>query len=223
MAEQGQYQVGYKTRRKVFKDRESWLEGRENGIGASEASAVLGFSPWLSSIELWKRKVGLVTPREIVGNAAIDRGKRMEGALRNLFAAQHPEYRVDYHEFDILYQANRPWLTATLDGELHDEKDRFGVLEIKTALCSKRTDWEKWKDQVPDYYAVQCFHQMLATGAEFVKLYAWLCNIDGDASLRTYTFERSDHKEDLDYLLERETEFWGYVEKRIMPPMVITF
>ena len=35
--------------------------------------------------------------------------------------------------------------------------------------------------------------------------------------------ERSDHKEDLDYLLERETEFWGYVEKRIMPPMVITF
>lgn len=74
MEEQGQYPVGYKTRRKVFKDRESWLEGRENGIGASEASAVLGFSPWLSSIELWKRKVGLVTPREIVGNAAIDRG-----------------------------------------------------------------------------------------------------------------------------------------------------
>lgn len=210
------------TERKVFQDRKSWLNGRTSGIGASEASAILGLSPWLSSLELWKRKCGIVKPKEITGNAAVEQGHRMEPALRGLFQAKFPEFAVDYHEFDILYQPERPWLTATLDGELIDKDGRFGVLEIKTSLCSKRTDWEKWRNQIPQYYAIQCFHQMLATNAEYVILFAWLENLDGDAEVRHYRLDRADHEDDLNYLLKREAEFWQYVMSGQMPPMVLT-
>lgn len=218
----GADEIPVSTERRMFQNRQDWLDGRINGIGASEASAILGLNPWMSSVELWKRKIGVSRPKELTGNAAVEQGHRLEPALRGLFQAQHPEYRVDYHEFDILYQAERDWLTATLDGELYDIDGRFGVLEIKTSLCSKRTDWEKWKNQVPPYYAVQVFHQMLATNADFVILYAWLVNLDGDAAVRAYHFERADHDEDLSYLLKREEEFWRYVQTGQMPPMVLS-
>ena len=41
-----------------FKDREAWLKGREkyNGIGASEAAAIVGATSWMTATELWQIK-----------------------------------------------------------------------------------------------------------------------------------------------------------------------
>ena len=106
--------------RKTFATREEWLAGRVQGIGASDAAATCGMSPWMTPVELWKLKTGAEQAKDLSDNAAVQLGVRMEPTIRDFFAAMHPEFRVEYHQFDILYQQERPWLFATLDGELID-------------------------------------------------------------------------------------------------------
>ena len=155
------------------KYRESWLEGRQElGIGGSDAAAVCGLSPWTSPVELWKIKTGQKKQKDISANAAVERGVRMEPALRELYAAMNPQIRVEHYPYDILAQSERPWLTATLDGELTDENGRHGILEIKTGQTMKKVDYEKWADgNVPIYYLAQTQWQLLATGWGFVDLF----------------------------------------------------
>lgn len=218
-----------------FDDRESWLAGRSaQGIGGSEAAAAIGLSPWMTPLELWRLKTGQTQPKDLSGNAAVEQGVKWEPILRDLFAATHPEHQIEHYPYDMLYQTERPWLFATLDGELYEgykhefdsmydgeyRPQRKGILEIKTATPTGKAGWAEWSDgkMKPSYY-VQCLHQLLATGYDFVRLFACLFSMDGSYTIKEYEIERSDVQEDLDWLLAEETKFWGYVQRREMPPM----
>lgn len=198
------------------------MAGRNaQGIGASEAAAVVGVSPWMTPMELWRLKVGAAQPKDLSGSPAVSRGVRMEPVLRDLYAAMHPHYTVDYHAYDILYQEDRPWLFATLDGEVTDDTGRRGILEIKTSTPNGKIGWAKWDGQVPLPYWCQIQHQMLATGWDFVDLLASLENMDGDLSIRTYRFERTELTDDLAWLLEREEDFYKNHVLTGTPPAAI--
>ena len=205
-------------RRLTFEDRESWLAGRMRGIGGSEAAAAVGMSPFSTPLELWKLKIGATEQKDLSGNPAVQRGVRMESAIRGFFEANHPELAVEYHQYDVLFQEERPWLYATLDGELIRENGERGVLEIKTASPNGKLGWAQWADgRMPQHYFLQTLHQLLATGYEFVYLFAALYSVSGDITLREYEFLRSDAKDDMAWLLKRETEFWRMVERGEMP------
>lgn len=209
-------------KRKVFEDRESWLAGRGASIGASEAAAVIGMSPFESQYELWERKTGIKPPKDLSGNAVIEYGVRLEPALRTMFQAEHPELTVEYHQFDVLYQSERPWMTATLDGELTDADGRKGILEIKTSSVGKKSQYDKWRDAVPINYLAQTMHQMLVTGWDYVYLYAQLVKLNGDSEIRTYLIKAEEHKEDMEWLLSQETKFWQeFIMPRKAPPNVL--
>jgi putative phage-type endonuclease len=200
-----------------FNTREEWLAGRGRGIGASEAAAVIGMNPWMTPLQLWRLKLGMGPPKDLSDNAAVQQGNQMEPVLRDFFAAIHPEYKVGYFQYDILFQAERPWLFATLDGELVEysgSKRRDGILEIKTATPNGKAGWAEWSDgkMKPAYY-IQVLHQLLATGYDFVRLIAALYSMNGDITIRQYEVERNEVEDDLAWLLERETEFW---EKNIL-------
>lgn len=200
--------------------REDWLSMRGMGIGASEAAAAVGMSPWQSPIDLWKLKSGVSEPKDLSGNAAVEQGNRMEPLLRAFYIGNHPEYMLEYHPYDMIYQDDRPWLFATLDGELIGENGSRGILEIKTATPNGKAGWEKWANgNMPQNYYIQTLHQMLATGYEFVRLFAALYSLNGDITLREYEIERADVKDDMDWLLEQEEEFWRKVANNIMPAM----
>ena len=209
-------------KRKTFETRDQWLVGRySQGIGASEAAAAVGMSPWQSPLDLWKVKSGITPPKNLSGNAAVEQGNRMEPILREFYAGMHPEYAVEYHQYDILYQDERPWLFATLDGELIEvDTGRRGILEIKTATPNGKAGWDKWANgNLPQNYYIQTIHQLLVTGFDFVRLFAALFSVNGDITLRGYEIEREDVKEDIEWLLEQETEFWGKVQRGEMPAM----
>ena len=201
--------------------REDWLATRGMGIGASEAAAAVGMSPWQTPIELWQLKSGIIAPKDLSGNAAVEQGNRMEPIIRDFFMGMHlDEYALDYHPYDIIFQEERPWLFATLDGELTDATDRKGILEIKTATPNGKAGWDKWANgNLPQNYYIQTLHQMLATGYEFVRLFAALYSMNGDITLREYEIERDDDRDDMEWLLEQETEFWQKVQRGIMPAM----
>ena len=208
--------------REEFHDRESWLAGRQRiGIGASEAAAVCGLSPWMTPVELWKIKTGQKNPKDLSGNPATERGHRLEPAVRGIFAAQHPELTVDYHEFDILHQEERPWLFATLDGELIREDGTRGILEIKTSAPANAAKFAEWKNQIPPAYYCQVCHQMAATEYNFVILAAWLMLYSGDRIYREYEFRREDCEDDIAWLIGEEEKFMGYIGRKRMPPMTL--
>ena len=222
-----------------YEDRESWLLGRQRGIGGSEAAAAVGLSPWQSPLDLWRLKTGQSAPKDLSGNPNVERGVQMEPILRRLYSELHPEYEIVYNPFDILFQDERPWLFATLDGELpladagseqyfdeqtgtwkyrYPRNSKRGILEIKTGSPSGKDGWEKWSNgNMPQHYYIQCCHQLLATGFDFVRLFACLYSQNGDMTLKQYEIEREDVKEDLEWLAEQEPAFWDKVQRGIMP------
>lgn len=210
-----------------IKTREEWLRARLSGIGASEASAVLGQNPYMSNVDLWKIKTGRKKAVDISSNPHVQYGHDAEGPLRQLFALDYPQFQVEYRgEFDMVYHTEYPFLFATLDGRIIEKAtNRHGVYEGKTTEILRSMQKEKWKDKIPQNYYIQVLHQLLVTGWEFAYLNAQLKRIyDGEprTETRRYRIERKDVLEDLDLLLNREVEFWTWnVQKDKEPDLIL--
>ena len=80
--------------RKTFSNRAEWLAGRTNGIGASEAAATIGISPFMSTYELWEEKTGKRGSKDLSGNPVIEYGNRIEPAMRVMFQAEHRSWSL---------------------------------------------------------------------------------------------------------------------------------
>ena len=79
-----------------LEDRASWLAARAaQGIGASECAAAVGRSPWMTQAELWQIKTGQKGNKDLSDNDAVERGNRMEDAIRYFYACAHPDQRQD--------------------------------------------------------------------------------------------------------------------------------
>lgn len=191
------------------------------GIGGSDCAAITGSSSWKTMADLWKEKTGLLIPKDISDNEFVQKGIRLEPAIREVYKAMHPDRKVTYHKSDILYLPEHPHIICTLDGEVEDEKKRMGCFEAKSCTPHSKAAWDEWQYKIPDHYFHQCLHEMLATGYEFVDLFAFIFRQDGDFVAREYRFERCDYEEDLIWLLEKETVFWESVENKTMPPMTL--
>ncbi|HPK52820.1 MAG TPA: YqaJ viral recombinase family protein [Smithellaceae bacterium] len=206
-------------------NREEWLKDRQSGIGASEASAIVGASPYQTNIELWEEKTGRRENSDISDKECVQYGNAAEPLLRQLFALDHPQYEVTYTEYDVIRNEKYPFILATLDGRLkHKETLLPGILEIKTADILKSEQWKKWDNRIPENYYIQVLHQLLATGWEFAILKAQLKHTrshDIRLDTRHYYIERRDIKDDLDYLLEKEIKFWEYVQSGKRPPLAL--
>lgn len=207
--------------------RRQWLAERRSGIGGSEASAVIGANPYLTNVELWEIKTGRRIPEDIGDKPYVKYGKEAEKPLREIFKLDYPIYKVTYHEFKLVRNPDYPFIFATLDGELEDKiSGERGVLEIKTTEILSSMAKENWRDRVPDNYFIQVLHQILATGWSFAWLKAQLKYVYGEQDIRHitnhYRFLRSEYREDLDYLLEQEIQFWReYVEADRRPPLLL--
>lgn len=179
----------------ICKNRAEWLEARKDGLGASDASSVLGISPWKTNVQLWEEKTGLVVPEDIVDNPFVKYGNDAEPLLRQFFALDHPEYRVSFTPYKIIKNAELPFITCTPDGELEEiATGRRGGLEIKTTEIQSSTGWLRWKGRIPDEYYAQVCQQMLAAEWQFVELLA---------QIKYTTADGEDRKEVRHYKIER--------------------
>ena len=207
--------------------REQWLQARLNGIGASEASAIVGQNPYMSNVDLWRIKTGRKRAADISNKACVQYGHAAEDPIRTLFALDYADtYSVAYGgEFDMIHNPDHPWLFATLDGRLVELSTGCpGVLEIKTTEILRSMQREKWRDRIPDNYYIQVLHQLLATGWDFAVLHAQLKQVwDGDIRTirRSDRINRQDVQADLDYLLAQEIAFWRMVQEGREPALLL--
>lgn len=207
-----------------FNSEDEWLRGRMNGIGGSDASAVIGMNPYKTNINLFEEKTGRRIPEDISEKEYVIYGKNAERHIRELFRMDYPEYQVEHHEFRILQSTVYPFMQASLDGELTDTDGRKGILEIKTTNVLQSMQYEKWKDRIPDNYYIQVLHYLLVTGYQFVVLRAHLISRwgkDRRTTVKHYFIERSEVQEDLKLLLKEEIKFWKYVESGRKPPLIL--
>ncbi len=207
---------------KILKDRSEWLEERTKGIGGSDAAAIIGLNPWKDNVTLWKEKTGLIEPEDISYKPYVQYGIAAEPHLRDLFALDFPEYKVEYVENNSWYNDRFPFARASLDGWLTDKDGRKGILEIKTTNILSSMSKEKWKDGVPDSYYVQALWYMMVTEFDFVILKAQLRREyinDVRMDVRHYTIERSEVQDQIDYLAEEGKRFWDQVQLKQRPAL----
>lgn len=202
-----------------------WLQLRKKGIGASEASAIIGRNPHMSNVDLWEIKTGRREAKDLTGNIYVDYGTSAEAPLRQLFALDFPQFTVRYKPHDMRYHPEYPFIFATLDGELtENDTGRQGVYEGKTAEIQNASQYQHWNDRIPENYYIQVVHQLMATGYDFAVLKAQLKTVrDGSIRLDTrhYFIERADVAADIDYLLPKEIAFWKCVEEDRRPNLIL--
>ena len=106
--------------------RDEWLQARGKRIGGSEASAVVGFNPYMSNTDLWSIKTGRREAEDISDKPYVRYGHDAEPLLRELFKLDFPDYKVGYVDNNLFLNSRYPWAHASLDGWLQDPEGRTG-------------------------------------------------------------------------------------------------
>lgn len=194
---------------KVFADtrkmsHEEWLVSRRNGIGGSDASAILGVNPYSSPLRVYLDKIGKSEEQET--NEAMRQGTDLEQYVADRFVEatgkkirkcnkilQHPEY---------------PWMLANIDRDIVGEN---AGLECKTTSPYSKFKFDE--GEINPHYYWQCIHYMAVTGAD-----RWYVSIVVlGKSHHVFCIERDEA--DIATLIEAEKDFWLNHVKPKVPPL----
>lgn len=133
------------------RDRDKWLNARREGIGGSDAPAILGLTSWASPASIQADKWGLSEEAE---EAEVVRwGRRLEDVIRAGLAADEG-WTVGRYGL-LLRSKERPWQLCTPDA-CRDDKV---FVQIKNTMKA-----DAWGDRVPEPVWVQCQHELSVTG-----------------------------------------------------------
>lgn len=176
-----------------------WLAWRRQGIGGSDAAAIMGVSPWTTALELWRMKCGLAPEPEV--NAAMRRGTAMEPVARAAYEKATGNivepYLVVHDEYDFI--------RASLDGLSFD-----GDLAIEIKCPGRSAHNEAKEGQVPNYYLPQVHHILMVTDAK--RLDYW--SFDGEDGVLVPVYPDAEYQAEL---LEKERAFWDCVVNKTPP------
>jgi len=169
---------------------EEWLTWRNQGIGASDAPAIMGENPWKSASDVEREKGTGITSHE--ENEAMRRGTELEPIARDTYIAQRGIEVVPV----CIEHKGYPWLHASLDGLSIDCKT---VIEIK---CGERTFDAARKGIVPKHYYGQLQHILMVTGLPAIDF--WVFSEDEGGIL--IIINRNDNY--IKRLFTAESKFW---------------
>ncbi len=176
-----------------------WLEYRKGKIGASDASVIMGLSPWSTPYDLWMEKKGLKEPKKMT--PAMQRGIDLQDVALEEFTKKtglqmFPEIRV-HPRYD--------WMIASLDGITLDGQH---IVEVKCP--GARSHALAVDGIVPEYYMPQLQHQLEVCGHEHMYYYSF----DGVNGVVLDVFRNESY---IEQMLEKEMEFWELLQGDVPP------
>ena len=199
----------------LFMQDDKWREGRKHSIGASDAAAVMGISPWKTEAQLWDEKAnGKMLDFH---NADTMRGHRSENHILELYGIE-TERKIFSGERIMLVSKRNSFMSCTLDGIDFTDENNPIVIEVKSVKFS-HGEWSD--DKIPDYYFTQLLHQLAVTGWNEAILLVRFTRNEGweSASERMYHVKREDVQDQIDKLVRKESKFWNeYVVNKRRPP-----
>lgn len=200
----------------------AWHQARRTFIGASEAAAVLGLSPWANAVDVWAEKLELVPPKADSLSMALGR------ELEEFIARQWSERTSRTYWAHGLTERHRdyPHIAASPDRiagdtpELHaQDAAAAGTFRHRDLLECKYVGpnvVDDWDDGVPVYVEVQAQVQMAVTMAPRVHVCALLAG--RSPRFDAWTVERDDGA--IATIIERLDSWWTtYVVGRQRPPL----
>ena len=197
----GKYEVN------TFPDRTAWLKGRSNTIGASEAAAVIGRSPWMNEVELWERKRGKAVEEKC--NADMSRGQRSEAHIRELYSIEMGYDILDGTNI-MLVSNEYPFMSCTLDGILLEHDKDWPEIPVVFEIKSSRKN-NMWGDStIPEHYLIQILHQFAVTGWDkaVLRVRFFASPNYPTAVEKSYVFYRKDYEYEINALVFNEMRFW---------------
>lgn len=177
-------------------DSAQWRKWRAEGIGGSDAAAVLGLSRYKRPAWLARLKCGWIE-EDPPGPAALE-GKQLEPEARWLYIE-----KTGIVVRPVCIQSTEmPWLRASLDGL---SVDRRRVVEIK---CGRRNYEEvSAHGAVPSHYYAQVQHVLAVTGLDRCDYWSYRPHEE------PVLLEVPRNDEYIARLIEVEARFWAEVEK----------
>lgn len=185
---------------------DDWLKARQEGIGGSDAAAILGMSKYKSAFNVFLDKKGLSAPVEDNLNILI--GRELEDTVARLF---YKETGKHVRKSGFMFRNNeRQWQLADVDRVIIGEN---AGLECKTTSSTLNIKKLKGGD-FPDEYYAQCVHYMSVTGAD--RWYLAILVLGFSKEFHWFCLERDE--EEIKALNDTEQAFWeGNVLNNIEP------
>lgn len=185
-----------------------WREVRRQGIGASDAPAILGLSPWKSPIQLYADKLGLAEDGQ-EETEAMRWGRRLEGVIIAAYAEDTKREAMPGDPLTVHRSDEFPFMQTTLDGWVTEPaRTARGVLEIKTTGFFRAEDWAEGP---PLMYQVQVQHALAVVGARWGSIAVLV----GGQRLLWADIERHDGF--IARLIAQERAFWERLQAKDPP------
>jgi len=183
------------------------LAFKKGKIGASQAAAALGLSPYQTPANFYNELIGNIEREDIGAKGRI--GNAMEPVI-----IQEYEIVMGVKVIpspDTLIHPKYPWMICHLDGKIPEFKK---ILEIKNVGWTVAHRWgpDADPDGVPMDVMIQCTHQAILADVSRVDVAAFF----GGNELRVYPLEITDAAKE--GLMTGLLNFWeNHVVKRIQP------
>lgn len=185
--------------------RDEWLAERRNGIGGSDAGAVVGLNKYRNAFDVYADKLGITEP--VPDNEAMRQGRDLEEYVAQRFCEETGK-KVRRRNAMII-NTDYPFARANVDRMIVGEN---AGLECKTANV---LSLQRYKNgEYPSEYYCQCMHYMAVTGAE-----RWyLAVLVFGTEFKIFTIDRDE--EEIQALMQAEKLFWenNVLAKEPPPP-----
>lgn len=219
-----------------------WLENaieitppaKPKKLTATRFATVLGLNPWSTPFEVWC-EVTRTYAKPFEDTIYTIAGKTIEPKqiefMKKAYFMTNLKTPTDIYGKDYFkktygdFYKNEPIFGGMWDSLLYDENDKpYAVLEFKT---TKRA--EDWRDDVPEYYALQAALYAYLLGVDNVIMVAsflepsdydnpdaYVCTVDNTITVPFRVSERYPHFEQ-EYVYPAENWWKAYVERGISP------
>lgn len=183
--------------------REEWLAYRRQGLGGSDAAAVLGISPFRTAVDLYYDKRNLPIEDDEGNWVAMEVGTLLEDLVARIFAKK-TGLKI-YRRKCMFQHPAHPWMLAGLDFLVEMPDGSTAILECKTTNYNARDKWEyDGKPIVPVYYESQGRHYMAVMNLNRVYYCCLYGNNEDEAIIRRIDRDMSYEME----LIMLEQDFW---------------
>lgn len=183
---------------------EAELIERRKFLGASEAGAAVGESPWFSRLELYLSKKGELPPIETTLPMMI--GTALEPICLEM-CERETGMTIESRQ-QVFIDQNAPWRRCTLDGYVHSENI---LIEAKTS-----GDFRGWgepgTDEIPLHYIFNAAHSMLVVKEARKVIFPVIIG----RGFKMYEVQRN--KALLELVAEAEADFMQLVVSSTPPP-----
>ena len=202
--------------------KDEWLKKRKCGIGGSDASSILGFNPYKSSMAVYIEKIDEIRYAHVANGL---KGKPVaQNSDNNLskecyvYTDNKNSYKMELSNKLKSFVANEFTLKTgkkvrNINGILRNDKYPFAIANIDRAVVGEKAFLEckvtnsfnkkEWIKTIPIHYKIQMNHYMAVTGAS----HCYVAVLIGNEELVIHKLERDEDY--IEEIMKLEEIFWN--------------